>query len=276
MPYISKAEIERRRWVDLAAAIRHVKDVDGCEDQQALEWIKAAIQDGKLHYRWEDQARPPRFSTGPTQWVPPVSDMLPDEWELDAQQRLKDTTGRFRVLLLLKFALYSHFEQAPKPEIKDDRVTRVSRRDTPRRDRPMTAAERKRKQRERERATRAAQDPGGTAWQPEQAINKAREEVYNGAESVGEAPRPEITLRPAPEQAINKEIEEVYNSTESAGGKPPNLKEIVAPVQAALRNLGFQASGRQIQNLADADEFKKRRRKPGPTLTNENRRREKP
>lgn len=100
----------------MAGAIRHVQSVDGCDGRQALQYIKAAIQDGKIPYRWEDQARPPRFSTGPMGWVPPVSDILPDEWEVDAQMRLKDTTGRPRVLLLLKFALEVLFEQPTKPE----------------------------------------------------------------------------------------------------------------------------------------------------------------
>jgi hypothetical protein len=163
MPYISKAEIERRRWVDLAAAIDHVKAVDGCGGQQALQSIKAAIQDGKIPYRWEDQARPPRFSAGPLGWTPPVSDMLPDEWEVDAQMRLKDTTGRFRVLLLLKFALEALFEQAPKPE--EEVALQQA---------PELAINKPKS--EEEIALRQA---------PDLAINKAIEEVYNSAESAG-------------------------------------------------------------------------------------------
>jgi len=46
VPYISKAEAERRRWVDLADAIGHVKAVDDCDHRQALQSIKAAIEDG--------------------------------------------------------------------------------------------------------------------------------------------------------------------------------------------------------------------------------------
>ena len=72
----------------------------------------------EIHWRWEDQARPPRFSVGPIGWAPPVSDMLPAKWRLDAKMRLKDTTGRFRVLLLFKFALHALFKQQPKPELE--------------------------------------------------------------------------------------------------------------------------------------------------------------
>jgi hypothetical protein len=56
--------------------------------------------------------------------------------------------------------------------------------------------------------------------------------------------------------------------------KPPNLNEIAKPVQRALRAEGFDASGRQIQLLADADEFRRRRRPAGPTLANKKRRQE--
>jgi hypothetical protein len=53
------------------------------------------------------------------------------------------------------------------------------------------------------------------------------------------------------------------------GLKPPNLKEIVAPVQSRLRVQGLHASGRQIQKVADVDKYKNRRRKPGVTVASE-------
>jgi hypothetical protein len=233
--YISKAEIERRRWLDLAAAIGHVKAVNGCEDQQALQSIKAAVQDRKIHYRWEDQARPPRFNTSPLGWTPPVSDMLPDEWDVDVQMRLKDTTGRFRVLLLLKSALYSLFGQAQMPEGAPKLKQTSIPEETPK---------------------------------LEEAPKLEETSKLEGTPKLEE----EIALRQAPELEIKNAIEEVYKSAESTGEKPPNLKEIVAPVQAALRNQGFEASGRQIQDLAGADVFKKRRRKAGPTVASESRR----
>ena len=67
------------------------------------------------------------------------------------------------------------------------------------------------------------------------------------------------------------------NDLEEAGKQfDTNLKEIVALVQTALRDEGLQASGLQIQARADADEFKKRRRKPGATVASESRRKQKP
>jgi hypothetical protein len=73
----------------------------------------------------------------------------------------------------------------------------------------------------------------------------------------------------APEAKIDEAIIDTYNKAEGAGNKPPNIKEIIAPVQEALRSQGFQASGRQIQERAAA--FKNRRRKPGPTIASESR-----
>jgi hypothetical protein len=82
--------------------------------------------------------------------------------------------------------------------------------------------------------------------------------------------------KPAVPYQIDEAITVAYDEAESAGKKPPNLKEIVEPVRAALRNQGLQASGRQIQHRADTDEFKKRRRKPGATVASESRRKQKP
>jgi hypothetical protein len=79
-------------------------------------------------------------------------------------------------------------------------------------------------------------------------------------------------LRQAPERAIHEAITAAYDQAGAAGEKPPNLKEIVAPAQAILRVQGYKASGRQIQNLAGADQHNNRRRKPGATLASEKRR----
>jgi hypothetical protein len=76
-------------------------------------------------------------------------------------------------------------------------------------------------------------------------------------------------LAPAPSSMIDTAISDAYSEAERAGQKPPNLKEIVAPVQTKLLAQGHQASGRQIQKLAEAAKHKKRRRKVGPTIARE-------
>jgi hypothetical protein len=82
-------------------------------------------------------------------------------------------------------------------------------------------------------------------------------------------------MRPLPfasNSMIHDAISDAYSENERAGLKPPNIKEIASLVQSKLAAKGYATSGRQIQKFADADKYKKRRRKPGPTLANERRR----
>jgi hypothetical protein len=79
-------------------------------------------------------------------------------------------------------------------------------------------------------------------------------------------------LRRAADSMIHNAISKIYDEAKRTGRKPPNVKEIVAPVQDSLRDKGSEASGRRIQHLAEADQHKSRRRKPGATVLNENRR----
>ena len=69
----------------------------------------------------------------------------------------------------------------------------------------------------------------------------------------------------APSVDIHKAIAAVYDKTETAREKPPNVNEIIGPVQALLRAAGHDASGRQIQNLAREAQHSKRRGKVGKT-----------
>jgi len=78
-------------------------------------------------------------------------------------------------------------------------------------------------------------------------------------------------LKPAPEPKIDEAINAEYDIAKQKGLKPPNVREIVALVQTRLHAQGFNASGRQIQHVADADRHKSRRRQPGPTVASEKR-----
>jgi hypothetical protein len=79
-------------------------------------------------------------------------------------------------------------------------------------------------------------------------------------------------LQMAPASMIDTEINDAYSAAERAGQKPPNIKEIAKVVQDRLREKGYQASVPKIQELADAEKHKKRRRKPGATVASEKRR----
>jgi hypothetical protein len=71
---------------------------------------------------------------------------------------------------------------------------------------------------------------------------------------------------------IHKAIREVYDNASKSGQKPPNVKEIIPPVQAILKRQGREASGLQIQGLAGQDQYKARRLKQGARVANETRR----
>ena len=70
---------------------------------------------------------------------------------------------------------------------------------------------------------------------------------------------------------VHEAITAVYDEARAFGEAPPNIKQIIAPVQARLRALGHRQSGRQIQKLAEAPQHKARRRKPGATIASEGR-----
>ena len=80
------------------------------------------------------------------------------------------------------------------------------------------------------------------------------------------------TLSPASRHEIDRAIGAAYDLAEANGQKPPNLNEIVRPVQALLMAQGHDASGREIQKLASAVPHQHRRRRPGKTLVSERRR----
>jgi hypothetical protein len=69
--------------------------------------------------------------------------------------------------------------------------------------------------------------------------------------------------RPAPTAMIIEAIGCAYDAAEAARRKPPNIKELPAAVQPFLRQKGFSASGRHIEQLGDAEELKMRRHPPG-------------
>jgi hypothetical protein len=73
----------------------------------------------------------------------------------------------------------------------------------------------------------------------------------------------------APITAIHEAISAVYDEAAGAGQKPPNVREISAPVQSRLREQGLKASARQIEELASDDRHKGRRRERGKTLASE-------
>jgi len=79
------------------------------------------------------------------------------------------------------------------------------------------------------------------------------------------------TLNKASAAMIKDAIQAVYDEAETNNSKPPNVREIVEPVQTRLRQEGFDATGKYIQTLAGDEEFRKRRRKRGATVKSDRR-----
>jgi hypothetical protein len=75
--------------------------------------------------------------------------------------------------------------------------------------------------------------------------------------------RPAGQLPWATPAMIDEELRSEYNRAEAAGEKPPNVKEVLGPVQLALRHKGYRATRSQIEKRAEAEEFKSRRWPPG-------------
>ena len=79
-----------------------------------------------------------------------------------------------------------------------------------------------------------------------------------------------LDLKPASERVIEDAVRRVYNSANKEGKKPPNIKEVAKPVQRyPVKGNGYKASARQIERIADRQEFKRCRRPPGKTLSSE-------
>ena len=99
----------------------------------------------------------------------------------------------------------------------------------------------------------------------------ARPKAAPEASGVLESDSTEDQLRPANDHTVHEAITAVYDRAQADKEKPPNVKEIVIPVQAELRALSYYQSGRQIQKLAEAPQHKTRRRLPGATVASEKR-----
>jgi hypothetical protein len=72
-------------------------------------------------------------------------------------------------------------------------------------------------------------------------------------------PRPHDALTQATEEIIDREVTLAYERARLAGEKPPNIKEILAPVRASLAVRGYFASVTQIQAVAKYEKHARHR-----------------
>jgi hypothetical protein len=85
-------------------------------------------------------------------------------------------------------------------------------------------------------------------------------EAFGGADAKAETDRGHLPsgdpnrLQTATDTQIDQAINAVYEDYEHRNEKPPNVKELVQPVQHKLRDIDLDASGREIQKRAKAFE----------------------
>jgi hypothetical protein len=128
------------------------------------------------------------------------------------------------------------------------------------------------------------QKQAAVVWGAELAWDELRDDLISFELPAGERPnRPKLhrtaarrrrepaPMRPAPSVQIHQAITEVYDQAEAAGEKPPNVNEVIKPVQEKLHSAGYHASGRQIRKLADNGEHALRRWGPGVTRSSKKR-----
>jgi hypothetical protein len=102
----------------------------------------------------------------------------------------------------------------------------------------------------------------------------SEQQVWPSSETSGmppgyDEPISEKCFKPASLEGIKDAICAVYNEAKKSGAKPPNIKELPPLVQDLLATSGHTASGRQIQEVGSAFEFKQHRRTPGKTVKSE-------
>jgi hypothetical protein len=96
------------------------------------------------------------------------------------------------------------------------------------------------------------------------ALRSNRSSCCTDATKGGSLPsRPSQQLPPAPEAMIVGAIRSDYHRAQAAGEKPPNIKEVSKTVQLFLEQNRYRASRRQVEKLAEAEEFKLLRLPPG-------------
>ena len=74
--------------------------------------------------------------------------------------------------------------------------------------------------------------------------------------------------RRAPKATINLAVQRAYDHADANQMKPPNVREIAAPVQKLLAREGLVATDRAIQDVANGKQYRSRRRRLGSRLYN--------
>jgi hypothetical protein len=132
MPYKTKAELERERWMTLPEAVAHIRSVDKCNECEARRQLIAALADGVRvlgPLKWErepgDRGAPFGVSsiTGPT--GPPLGGAW-SEAEINSKTgRVRDDwdSGKWRVLLILRQGVLGTWQSTPNRSEHPDSIS---------------------------------------------------------------------------------------------------------------------------------------------------------
>jgi hypothetical protein len=81
----------------------------------------------------------------------------------------------------------------------------------------------------------------------------------------------QVEKRHASDAMIRQALTDVYDDKENCYQKPPNVREVVKPVQEKLARSNHSASGQRIQKIASLEPYASQRRPPGRTVASEKR-----
>jgi hypothetical protein len=126
MPYKSKAEEERDRWMTLPEAVAHIRSADHCDENAARQEIMKALADGvrvlgPLRWKKEKSDKPAPFGSAPIT-TPTDTPPIGSNW-LGATIRWKNgrvrddwsehKNGKWRVLLILRSKVEQYWPLTP-------------------------------------------------------------------------------------------------------------------------------------------------------------------
>jgi hypothetical protein len=119
LPYISKAERERARWMTLNEAVDRICQHHNCDRREAIRQIRKALADNALApLRWEDQLIKPNFAT-----LPPIDRRFWEEARFQRGRVFDPWTKQWRVLLIPKLRINEHWPERTEAASDDSQTS---------------------------------------------------------------------------------------------------------------------------------------------------------
>jgi hypothetical protein len=94
-----------------------------------------------------------------------------------------------------------------------------------------------------------------------------KDDVTKAADGISNGLKNEPALKPATSMIVYNVIAAIYDDAAKSGAKPPNIVELPDAVKPRLKELGYEASGREIKKIGGDQSFKLRRLARGQKRT---------